>query len=85
MVPSSMSFYLYHPSSLLEVCGFLVFGNTKCLYIMYIIIKHNGIQFTQSLKIIQTFQTAQKDLGLWKGRCGTHPGRTHTVSLPMSN
>lgn len=34
---------LYHPSSLLEVCGFLIFGNTKSLYIRYIIIKHNGI------------------------------------------
>lgn len=80
-----MSFYLYHPSSLLEVCGLLGFGNTKYLYIMYIIIKHNGIQFTQSLKIIQMFQTARKDLEFWKGSCETHPGRTHTLSSPMSH
>lgn len=39
---------------------------------MYMIIKRNGIQFTQSLKVIQTFQTTQKDPGLWKGRGGTH-------------
>lgn len=38
---------------------------------MYMLIKHNGVQFTQSLKFIQTFGTTQKDSGLWKGRGGT--------------
>ena len=69
MVLSSMIF-LFTPS-------FFV-GNTNA-YIKYVC-----IQFSQSLKIIQTFQTAQMDLGVEESY-GTHSRGPQTVVLSLPN
>lgn len=54
-------------------------GNTNA-YTKYVC-----VQISQSLKIIQTFQTAQMDLGVEKERCGTRLSGPQTVLLPLSN
>lgn len=46
--------------------------------------KYVCVHISQSLKI-QTFQTAQMDLGVEKERYGTHLSGPQTVLLPLSN